>query len=270
MAIMENTVNKTFTQGIYDTMSIMVGNKQHERVSALNNMIASFLPNILNQLNGDELMRETRTLMDALMARSHLYNGVDPKRNVLGEPVIRTLPKYDPLGVVSDDTREIDPVMEEITRLGILNQSTADNPGRRVPGPSRIDLSTIPHTEGQSLYDKWIELTGEVKIGGKTLREQLAETFESRSYRTAPDGFIGSSSNTKGEIVRKIIRSYREKAKGELPELVRIIQEERRLGGAILRGQADENRGQLFDFPSSTETAPVTRPRTFEDLMNQQ
>lgn len=266
MATMENTVNKTFTQGIYDAMSLFVG-RPHERESAVRNFVASFVPNVLNQTNGDDALREARSITDAILSRTHLYNQVDPKRNVLGEPVVRTLPKYDPLGLTEADVRETDPVLEEITRVAILNQTVADNPARRVPGPSRIELDQVPYSDTQSLYDRWLELTGTVEIGGKTLREELEQTINSRSYQSAPDGFIGAESGTKGTIIRRIISAYREKAKSELPELRQIIQDERRGGAVMLRGQARANRGQLF--PQTTTNPLSPRRRTFEDLLGQ-
>ena len=262
MAVMENTVNKTFTQGISDAMDAFNG-QPHEQERALNNFIASFVPNILNQTNGDEAMREARTLTDTLMARTHLYNQVDPKRNVLGEALVRRLPKYDPLGLSYKDERVIDPVMEEITRVAILNQTVADGPGKTIPGPNKVNLTEVPYTEGQSLYDKWVELTGEVKIGGKTLREELKETMNSRSYRAAPDGAVGVTTGTKGAIIRKIIGAYRRKAKGSLPELREIIRAERMGGANILREQAKSNR-QLFP---STNSDRVIQRRSFEDLL---
>ena len=267
MAVMENTVNKTFTQGIYDAMSIFVG-RPEERTAAAQNFVASFVPNVLNQTNGDDTLRETRSITDAIMSRTGLYNQVDPKRNVLGEPIIRTLPKYDPLGVTNRDVRETDEVLEEITRVAILNQTVGDNPARSVPGPNRIDLSEVPYSETQSVYDRWVELTGTVEISGKTLREELEQTITSASYQRAPDGFIGATSGTKGTIIRKIISAYRTKARGELPELVEIIQAERRGGAMQLRGQAQANRGALF--PTTTNSNPLSpRRRTFEDLLGQ-
>lgn len=263
MAVMENTVNKTFTQGIYDAMSLFVG-RPHEQERALRNFVSSFVPNVANQTNGDDLLREARSVTDAIMAKSHLYNQVDPKRNVLGEPIVRTLPKYDPLGLTHKDRREQDPVLAEVTRMAILNQSVADNPGKTVDGPNKIDLTTVPYKEGQSLYDRWVELTSEVKIGGKTLREKLAETFESRSYRVAPEGRLGAVNGTKGAIIRKIIVAYREKAKGELPELLEIIKAEKRGDGQLLRSQAQRNR-ELFPATKQPQQAP--RRRTFDDLL---
>jgi len=267
ISVMNNSVNKTFTQGIYDAMAIAVG-RNHERKSAVNNLIASFVPNVLNQTNGDDTLRETRTLIDALLAKTHLYNQVDPKRNVLGEPVMRSLPKYDPLGLTEADVRETDTVMAELTRVGVLNQTTIGNPSRRVTGPNRIDISTVPYSENQSVYDRWVELTGTVEIGGKTLREELEEVMASNSYQRTPDGYIGSSSGTKGTIIQRVVSRYRDKAKSELPELQEIIRSERRGGATLLRGQAQANRTQLF--PTTTTADPVApRRRTFEDLLGQ-
>jgi len=268
ISVMENSVNKTFTQGIYDAMSLAVG-RPHEREAAAQQFVASFVPNILNQTNGDDTLRETRTLMDTLLAKTHLYNGVDPKRNVLGEPVVRTLPKYDPLGLTGEDRREIDLVMQEMTRVGILNQTTIGNPATRVPGPNKIDLSSVPFSDTQSVYDRWVELTGTVEIGGKSLREQLEETIRSPSYQGAPDGFIGATSGTKGTIIQRVVSNYRNKARGELPELQEIIREERRGGAALMRGQATANRAALFPQTQNTTNTLSPRPRTFEDLLGQ-
>jgi len=269
MAVLENTVNKTFTQGIYDAMSLFVG-RPAERDAAAKNFVASFVPNVLNQTNGDDTLREARSITDAIMSRNGRYNEVDPKRNVMGEAIVRTLPKYDPLGLTERDIRETDTVLEEITRVAILNQTVADSPARRVPGPNRIDLSEVPYSETQSVYDRWLELTGTVEIGGRTLREELEQTIASSSYQRAPDGFIGASSGTKGTIIRKIISTYRTKAKGELPELVEIIQSERRGGSLQLREQAQANRGRsLFPQTQNTTNPLSPRPRTFEDLLGQ-
>jgi hypothetical protein len=262
ISVMNNSVNKTFTQGIYDAMSIAVG-RQHERKAAVNNLISSFVPNVLNQTNGDDTLRETRELLDAMLAKTHLYNEVDPRRNVIGEPVLRSLPKYDPLGLTDRDRRVVDTVMQEMTRVGVLNQTTIGHPSRRVPGPSQIDLATIPYSDTQSLYDRWIELTGTVEIGGNTLRAELEDVLTSPSYLRAPDGGIGATGTNKGTIIQRVVSRYREKARGELPELRDLITSERRLGASNNREQINANR-QLFP---QTTISVAPRPRTFEDLL---
>lgn len=268
IAIMENTVNKTFTQGIYDAMLMFVG-RPEEQSRAANNFLASFVPNFLNQTNGDMLLRETRTLADNVMARTGLYNRVDPRRNLLGEPVVRNLPKYDPLGLSHSDIREIDPVMEELTRVGVITQSVTGMPARRLAGPNRIDLAEVPYSDTQSIYDRWMELTGTVEIGGRTLREELEYVMSSRAYIEAYDGDIGvTSRGTKGAILRQVISAYRQAARAELPELLELIEAERLGQGNLIRSGASVNR-ELFpqaDLTSDPAAALVARPRELEGL----
>jgi len=261
IAVMENTVNKTFTQGISDAMTMFTGRPQ-EQATAARNFVASFVPNVLNQTNGDDTMREVRSVTDAILARTHLYNQLDPKRNVLGEPVVRKLPKYDPLGLTDKDVREIDPIMEEITKIAILNQAVADSPSRKLAGPNKLDLSEIPYSPTQSVFDRWLELTGTVKINGRDMRQELTKLIESRAYNVAPEGTIGVSEKTKGAMIRKVIEAYRAKAKGTFPQLREIIKAEKQGTGIFLKNQLKRNR-ELFP-PRDVKATPR---RSFEDLL---
>jgi hypothetical protein len=263
ISVMENTVNKTFTQGIADAMKLFVG-RPHEQQMAARNFVASFVPNVLNQTNGDEALREVRTMTDAILSRTHEYGQVDPKRNVLGEVTVRRLPKYDPLGLTQADRREVDVVMEEITRAAILNQSVADSPSRKVRGLEDIDLGEVPYTDKQSLYDRWLELTGTTKINGRTLRQELEKLIKSRSYRIAPEG---DTTGTKGAMIRKVITSYRKAAKGQLPELQEIEKAQKMGLGQDKKKQVQRNR-ELFPVNAGNSSVRPKR-RTFEDLLNQ-
>jgi len=244
IAVMENTVNKTFTQGIYDAMQLFVG-RPEEQQRAAQNFVASFVPNVFNQLNGDDLLRESRSLADNVMSRTGLYNMVDPRRNILGEPVVRPLPKYNPLGIGNSDIREVDRVLEEVNRVAMTTQSISGAPARRLPGPNRIDLGQVPYSESQSLYDRWLELTGTVAIGGRTLRQELERMMATRDYIEAPVGDLGvTSRGTKASMIRNVISGYREAARGQLPELTELIEAERQGTSQLLMMQQRANRGQ--------------------------
>ena len=267
MSIMDNTVNKTFTQGIYDAMSAFVG-RPHEQKAAVRNMVASFVPNVLNQTNGDEALRETRDIADAVLARTGLYNGIDPKRNVLGEPIIRKLPKYDPLGLTEDDNRVIDPVLKEITESAIHNQAVAGQPSKKIAGPNNIELTKIEseNNPNQTLYDEWLEKTGTTEINGKNLRETLTELIKTRDYLTAPQGNIGvSGRGTRGSLIRSRIEAFRTKARSEIPQLMDLIVAEKKGTGELLQIQSKRNR-ELF--PSRSNPPNVLKKKTtFEDLL---
>lgn len=272
MATMENSVNKTFTQGVYDFMKILSDPDVGSRERALNSMLASFRPNLMNQMNGDPIYREARTLTDAWRSRGSNYELVDPKRNVLGEVIYRPMPKVDPLSLAYRDVQDIDPVMEEITRLALINQTVAGNPNRTVNSPEgRVDLSEIKLEGNQSLYDAWVERTGTIEINGKTLRERLEETINSPRYLRAPDGYVGSTRGTKSSIVKGIISDYREAAKNDIPELVEILENSKRGEAQLLRKQAQENRQRQL-LPTRTiqeeERRLLEAPRTLEDLIN--
>lgn len=255
IAVMENTVNKTFTQGISDAMTMFTGRPQ-EQATAARNFVASFVPNVLNQTNGDDVMREVRSVTDALMARSWLYNRLDPQRNVLGEPVVRTLPKYDPLGLTEADVRQIDEVMKEVTRVALLNQSVSGSPSRMLDGPVKVDLSELRYSETQSVYDRWLELTGTVKINGRTLREELARVMDTRTYKIAPND------KYKGQIIGRVIEGYRKKAKSSFPQLREIIKGHKQGMGVFYNNEVKRNR-ELFP-PRDVKAIPR---RSFEDLL---
>ncbi|MEL7279098.1 MAG: hypothetical protein AAFY35_04210 [Pseudomonadota bacterium] len=265
MAFMENTVNKTFTQGIYDFMSLLVG-RPHEQERALNNAIASFVPNVFNQTNGDMALREVRDVMDAIMSRTARYNEVDVRRNILGEPVLRSLPKWEPLGLLHEDTRLFDPVIDQIVQQAMINQSISTAPRRTVPGPSRIDLSQVPYSETQSLYDKWLDETGTIRLNGRTLREELTRLIESNRYQKAPEGAYGVTRNTKGDMLRRVLSAYRKAAKNSIPELVEVFRAEKRGAGELLVEQHRANSDVLFPRVNHGSSG-IRRPRNFEDLL---
>lgn len=184
------------------------------------------------------------------MARTGLYNMVDPRRNILGEVVRRPLPKYDPLGLTVQDVREVDRVLEEVTRIAIATQSISGAPMRRLQGLNRIDLAQVPYSESQSVYDRWLELTGTVEINGRTLREELARVMTTRDYQTAPDGELGATPRgTKASIIREVISGYREAAREQFPELREIIREEREGTGRLL---LEERAANLRQNPTRT------------------
>ena len=281
MALAENSVNKTFTQGIADAFELF-SNPEKRGDKIINAMIGSYVPNILNQANGDDLFRQSRTLTDTLMAKTHLYNGVDVKRNVLGEPVYRPISKGNPLniygGVKSVDglnrgIRMDDPLLEEMTRLSVRADMGFQAPAVKLRGPDGIDLSKIKYTETQTLFDKWMEMTGEVKLGGKNLRTKLNEFINSPTYKSLPDPEIGVTQQTKAYAIKMIITAYRDKAKVSIPELVKVDTENKRSIVDTLKESVQSNRkaqqDSLFDnAPIQDQSKSYSRPTSLDDLFN--
>jgi hypothetical protein len=265
LAIAENTINKTFTKGLADLFGMMTGDPVKSE-KAFYNMVGSFVPNILNQTNGDEAFREVRSVTDTLLARTGLYEDVDPKRNVLGEIITRPTPKYDPMGLSNiGNYREEDAVIGELSRLSIADGTAFSqlNSTMFINGKNE-NLKDIPYGDGpQSIYDKVLEQTSTTLIDGLTMREQLAKVMASDGYRKAIDGTKGlGSKGTKGQIVSTIINAYRNKAKSEIPEYMELEKQS-------AQSKIDTIKSQLIEQAPTISKNSLERFRRFNEVFQE-
>lgn len=211
MAVAENTINKTFTQGIADLFEMLTDTERaYEGFSE--SLAGSFVPNIIPQALDAEVKVELRGMADAVQSRMGFDATMDVKRNALGEPEKNYGSKMDPMNLVVPDERKIDIVQEELTRLSEIHQSGFSNPPSRM---GEVDLKDITYKGDQSVYDRWLEMTSEIKLGGKTLRQSLEKAIRSRGYQKLSDGnrdFTGENE----KHLKKIITAYRDAAKKTL------------------------------------------------------
>ena len=247
--MLSNTINKTFTKGLADTFAMMTGDPiKSER--AFLSMVGSFVPNILNQTNGDEAFREVRSVTDVLLSRTGLYEDVDPKRNVMGEVILRPTSKMDPMGLFNiGNYREKDAVIAELSRVSMKDGSAFSQLSNVIFIDGKNEsLKDMPYQDGpQSMFDKLLEQTSTTEIGGMTMREKLAEVMASKRYqKDAIDGSSGlGSRGTKGMLIGKVIKAYRDKAKSEIPEFRELLirsQESRR---ELIKSQILENANAI-------------------------
>lgn len=259
VSIADNTFNKTFTQGIHNFMLMLVG-RPEEQDKSLNNAIGSFIPNFLNQTNGDQAYREIRNPLDVILSRTWLYNDVDPSRDPLGAVVDRTLPKYEPLGLFHEDRREVDVVFQEFMDLGLQTEAGFGMPSRTLAGPNQIDLAEqmMTNSEGhqQSMYDRWLELSGTTEIEGMTLRERLTDMITNPNSEYNRNLIVGAPGvvvrGTRAHALRQVITMYREKAKMEVEGLPELMEAEQRGMGILLQNESrnirpSQNSQFLFD-----------------------
>ena len=266
LAIAENTINKTFTKGLADLFGMMTGDPIKSE-KAFYNMVGSFVPNILNQTNGDEAFREVRSVTDTLLSRTGLYEDVDPKRNVLGEIITRPTPKYDPMGLSNiGNYREEDAVVGELSRLSIADGTAFSQLSATmfINGKNE-NLKDIPYGDGpQSIYDKVLEQTSTTLIDGLTMREQLAKVMASDGYKRAIDGTKGlGSKGTKGQIVSTIINAYRNKAKSEIPEYMELEKQSE-------QSKIDTIKSQLIEQAPTISKNSRERFRRFNEVFQEQ
>ena len=267
LAVAENTVNKTFTQGLADLFAMMTGDPMKSE-RAFYNMAGSFVPNILNQTNGDEAFREVRNMADALQSRTGLFEDVDPKRNMLGEIIERPTPKYDPLGLTNiGKYREADGLIGELSRLSILDGSAFSAVGSNlvIDGKNQ-NLKDIPYGDGpQSVYDRIVELSSTTLIDGKNMRDTLTEFMSSDTYKTKLiDQRKGESARgTRQAAINKIIKAFRDKAKAETPEYLELEQQ------AKITGAENQRQRYLLQQPEISQRS-LQRFEKFNELFPEQ
>ena len=225
LSFINNIGNKSFLQGLDNIMGVMqdpVGSSSR----LVGDIGAGFMPGYIQQVGNVQKFREikeARTMLDAFLKRSPFRDSLMPKRNVLGEKIMIENPDFG-LGVVTPvymSSVNTDPVNQEIGRL---------NKGFSIPKSklmNTFDMRQYENDEGQTAFDRYQELTGEVKVDGKTLREALTGLTKSSYYNNLDDGTdqelnLGVQP-PRVKAMQKIINRYRKFAKSELlnefPEL---------------------------------------------------
>ena len=86
-----------------------------------------------------------------------------------------------------------------------------------------VDLSKYRNGQGQTAYDRYIELTGQVKLGNKDLRQALNKLVTSPQYLALPAEPVEGLDSPRVNELKKVIGKYRSTAKEkmlkEYPEL---------------------------------------------------
>lgn len=225
LSIARNLTNKSYLTGITNVSNALSNPEQFGQMLA-NQYVSSMLPfsSALSQsvfsVSGDPVARDVRTMLDAVRAKiPYIAEGVAPKRNILGEVIetpnrgVRGLALLNPVSYtdVTDDK-----ILQEFDLLG-----HGFTPPKEQRGA--LDLTTFQTTGGQQAYDRWLELHGQVKIGGKTLRQALTKMIGSRDYQKLSPASTDDYDSPRIRQIRTMISKYREEAYKQLlkeaPEL---------------------------------------------------
>lgn len=217
-AMAENSINKTYMKGLSDTLTTLASPEPHKTERTAASAIASFLPNVIAQTNGDEALRETRGMLDQLKSRlqTDLGTGIhaSPKRNAVGEIVLRQTSKWHPFDwtVQKDD----DAVLMELANQGYVSGRAHGASDNRLMGTFE-DFSKVEYKDGQSILDRFLELSGTISPpGGPNLREALARAVQMPAYKALPTGSRDNPNSPRNKVLSGITKAYRDMAKNTM------------------------------------------------------
>lgn len=217
--------DKTFLSGIVNAVTLF-SQPETRGEAGLRRHLASYIPAIQNNFKGDEWLRAPQSILEAQMARTPGYGKVDPRFNMLGEPVLAP-GSWGPDWLSPFATREVKPdvVRDELARVAQLHQGAFSPPDKVVRvgrGGASVDLTEYRAGDNLSAYGRYQQLIGEVKVNGRTLREELDRLVQSPLYQRLTDGsadFDGSKVRAlQGTFQRYRAFAYQQLQK-ELPEL---------------------------------------------------
>ena len=221
ISLTRNVTNKSYLTGIQNFTDAL---SDPERFAGKfsKNFASSFVPNIISQMadSDEQVMKETRGVMDAIKRKLGARGGLDAKRNALGEEIIAETLLASPmqaLNPIAVSTKKDDPVLQAMAEL---------KHGFRNPIPNLggdIDLLDYETEDGQSAYDRWLQLSSEIKVKGDTLRQRLNRLVKSRDFKIMSPLSEPGLPSPRIQMITSILNEYRKAARTkmlkEFPEL---------------------------------------------------
>jgi hypothetical protein len=240
-SITANLASKTYMQGLVEFMDAVASGQGHLFTKFGENVAGSFIPNALRQADPNDTYRETYGLLDEMSSRiPWLSQGLEPRRNILGEKIMR------PPGYFN---RTINPFT---VAPGITQNSTEDELlklGKAFSMPSTtlangsIDLTdrkTFDERKNQSPYDRMLELMGTGFDGAPGLRKQLEDLMKDPQWKSLSSDDAYGPGGMKFKLASDVIHSMQEASQAKLfeeyPKLARAYEQAMNIQGAGLGG----------------------------------
>jgi len=253
-ALANNFTNKTYLAGLSNFLAALQDPKK-AMPGYLRSLIGTAVPGTVAGAvpATDPLVRDVQSIADTLQSRlPGASASLPPLRNVLGEPV-RRAPSLG--GAVSSVFNAFVPILyREVSDDGVRKELANLGHGFTPPRRERagIDLSAVRSASGQTAYDRWLELHGQVKVGGRTLKRSLQDLFKSEAYRRIDPYSTDEVESPRIRLVRDVLDDYRYSAlrqlQREFPELA--LAEKQQLANkrrAALGQQQAQSGNSLLD-----------------------
>tara|TARA_R110002020_G_scaffold132746_7_gene296374 strand:+ start:15961 stop:19587 length:3627 start_codon:yes stop_codon:yes gene_type:complete len=244
LAFSDNITDRTYMSGLSDVLGAISDPKEGGE-ALIRNRFASYIPSLANSLKADTAMREVRDISDALINRVPFASkGLDPRRNILGE-VVEAKMFGEPINSIGNPL-----TLSRDKGDAVFNELAELHHGFGNPSPildSAVDLTEYenPNT-GYTAYDRYQELTGQVKLSGKTLHQSLKKLVKSKQYRQLIstkefEDLDDIGSNPRVREINRLISSYRREARRKLtrefPEIRNALKNTGRVKEALRSGR---------------------------------
>ena len=249
VAMSKNIINKTYMQGLEQITTSLTDPDRFLARSArtrISSYVPAFIRHTAGVVDDDPYMREGKDYWDAFK-KSFPGGQTDVQRNALGEPIERkTLTPWlgnvggkiaDYISPTTVSTKGNDYVMDEL----VNTRGHYTNPRTQVSGTNGlVDMKSYSNANGQSAYDRYMELSSETKVNGRTMRQNLERLIKSKDYQELSAEPIGDIPSPRVTKISLLLQKHRDVAmsavRKEFPQLNDEIIRIKGLEGAIKNG----------------------------------
>ena len=219
LSLTQNVTNKSYVKGL-DTLLQLVRDPVGNFKPFAGNIVGGFAPTFFTQIQNmadERELKETRTIFDYWLKKMPIAQATLPsRRNFLGEVITNTNSPYmtGVLNPIYFNKESKDPVDKELAGL----QHGFSQPSTKLY--NAIEMRDVYNAEGRQAFDRYLELSGTTKIGGKTMRQSLREMVKDKGYQALPmesDDDLGELS-PRIKAVQRLVRAYRRKGRYEMLE----------------------------------------------------
>ena len=249
ISLSRNVTDKSYLAGL-KFLTDAISEPDRKMETAVRNIAGGFIPNVLYQgqsVIGDTTMKEVRSLSDAFSKKLPFGNdNLDPKRNILGEPIVMEQFKFvGPFNPSAMSTRKGDIVFEELAQLdhGFTQASTVLD--------RSVDMTEYVNSKGQTAHDRRLEILNETEIRGRTLRQELEKLINSSRYQRLSPLTDGALKSPRVGLINKVMSKYRNRSLSlmmeEFPEIEREYNKMRSIKSQAKRGASTDTLQALLD-----------------------
>jgi len=236
--VAKNMTDKSFLRGLNNMLNIFSDPDTYIPKTFRDVASAMAVPMFVDKIKGyeaEQLIRENRNISDAILRKLPIAEErVPPKRTFLGEAVY----KQNPLGVAG----VFNPIYVSSKKNDIVDEKIQSMlygfsmPSANWLNHSSTDMREFYDSNNRQAYDRFLELSGTVKINNRDLRSSLKMLFKSKPYQAAEQNYLLAIQNGAEDIedprvryTKQIISRYRRLAKQqvltEFPELEQAVRQ---------------------------------------------